>query len=396
MRIDQNSGPGQPEFGDARDGLVTLAIAAGLDYVAKKDGGTTSLTLSIPNGRNTRALHVNPAIARVLIRDGIGDVVFLGEYQAIFDRSTGVIEAFVRSVGRFGSIPRELRHLPGVQAVKKDDSSQSEEAHEFEDVDESALADVDEDVLYNYWKLEVSSAATPLAIEFSPATERLAALARRPYREPNPLVSMEIRGVTIDRHDDLLDLLERYASALFFEIDIRFGVAIILQRESRSPIGGGGYLRRNDESAPLAMPKNRYAKPATDLYFYARSATGMPLLQYLAYYQAIEFFFPSFWNAEVLRRLRQELRDVRFNVDDDGELQRLVNIAKNSGRGGTTERQQLQATISTCVDDASVTDFLKKNMFAGKLLRVKKIIEDVPDINERASGSLIDQISDRV
>lgn len=85
----------------------------------------------------------------------------------------------------------------------------------------------------------------------------------------------------------------------------------------------------------------------------------MPLLQFLAYYQAIEFYFPVYSEHEARRRLRYVLKDPLFDPQSDVALGRLLAVvdARRSGGFGS-ERDQLRATIEECVTESDLESFL--------------------------------------
>ena len=77
----------------------------------------------------------------------------------------------------------------------------------------------------------------------------------------------------------------------------------------------------------------------------------MPLLQFLAFYQAIEYYFPIYSQAEARRKIKNILKDPRFNSGKDSDLGKILTAIKSSGsyRYGD-ERSQLKATIQECID----------------------------------------------
>ncbi|GAB2989182.1 hypothetical protein [Saccharothrix stipae] len=395
-------------FGDARDNFMQYISRRSIKFdvrrVTTEEGESQStLFVDFPNGREVRTVHINAQMADYFLATGLGDIVFLGDYIAYGDRTSGVIEAQIRSAAR-GTSTNDLRLLPGVvladnevlsTASDADGETGGEDPIE-DDVDETDAPVEDQKIGSHNWRLDIISGNSSMGIELSPVSRKFAVLTRSRLNRFRPDVSMKIKGLTLDRHDDLLDLLERYSRALFFEIDLKFNMSLTLTKQVKLRAGGAAFRRRNMSDAPMVMPRNKYAKPAVDLYFYARSATGMPLLQYLAYYQAIEFFFPSFFHSEVIRKLRQELRDPRFNVDDDGELQRLLSIASTSGKGGISERQQLRATLTACVDDDSVESFIRSGPTVKRLFDEKKVIDDAPDLNVKSNSPLVEQVAERV
>jgi hypothetical protein len=52
------------------------------------------------------------------------------------------------------------------------------------------------------------------------------------------------------------------------------------------------------------LPRTTYDHEPMSLYWYARQARGVPLLEFLAYYQCIEFYFPTYAEAEAQKRVR--------------------------------------------------------------------------------------------
>jgi hypothetical protein len=74
----------------------------------------------------------------------------------------------------------------------------------------------------------------------------------------------------------------------------------------------------------------------------------MPLLQFLDYYQSVEFYFPQYWNAELIWRIRRIVSDPRFDTDEDSHINQLVAIsAERGGRGGSSERAGYRVAVNT-------------------------------------------------
>ena len=111
-----------------------------------------------------------------------------------------------------------------------------------------------------------------------------------------------IEGLSISNHDQAVQLLETVADALFFEIDIRFNIPLGLRKVRRPLVRP---LIKSDELSrkPLQFPNCRYDREPASLYWYGRSATGMPLLQFLAFYQAIEYYFPVYSQNEAIKHI---------------------------------------------------------------------------------------------
>jgi hypothetical protein len=123
----------------------------------------------------------------------------------------------------------------------------------------------------------------------------------------------------------------------------------------------------------------------------------MPLLQYLAYYQTLEYYFPFYAHADALKRLRNELRDPRFSIDNDSHLDRILGLAAGSKIGFGNEREQLKDTLRGCLDasqlEASLTatEELKEH-FTGE--RRIQGVRQIAIANRQVD--LRDQVADRI
>ena len=88
----------------------------------------------------------------------------------------------------------------------------------------------------------------------------------------------------------------------------------------------------------------------------------MPLLQFLAFYQVIEFYFPTYSRAEATRKLKSILKDPTFRGDRDADIAKLLSSIQvtRSGAYGD-ERSQLRATLLECTDSDGLREFLESD-----------------------------------
>jgi hypothetical protein len=84
----------------------------------------------------------------------------------------------------------------------------------------------------------------------------------------------------------------------------------------------------------------------------------MPLLQFLAYYQTLEFYFPTYSQAEARQKIRNYLKHPSFRPDRDADLSRILLAARTSGHCYGDERTQLRATVNECVEPGALRAFL--------------------------------------
>ena len=98
------------------------------------------------------------------------------------------------------------------------------------------------------------------------------------------------------------------------------------------------------------------------LYWYARNSTGIPLLQYLAFYQTIEFYFPVYSDIEASRVLKLMLKSPIFNPNSEIDISKVLSAVKSKiGKGFENERSQLKATLGECINVESLKTFIREN-----------------------------------
>jgi hypothetical protein len=199
------------------------------------------------------------------------------------------------------------------------------------------------------------------------------------------------------RYEQALSLLERTSNSLFFQIDLTRNLALSLARDRasfRRRLPGGG----RHAQADLEFPQAEYGEAPISLYWYARSASGMPLLQYLAYYQTIEYHFPIYSQAEAIRKVRNVLKNPAFRKDSDDDVSRILGAVKTGGFLGLgDERSQLRATLLECLDPDELRLFLvvddeRKEFF---LSQAKSLTSQRIPLN-KVGADLRNDIADRI
>jgi hypothetical protein len=279
--------------------------------------GEKYLLVELPAGREKRqrTLWGTEAI-RSFLSVPFEKYVFLRPYEAICSYSDGTIEALLQTLERM-SLETVRRLMLGKGL--------------FQDVEE------DEDI-----DVTLSATEGTAAVALSPTSEALEILSHKAQRSS---LSLKISGVSVGQHDDAVDLLRRIADSLLFQIDTSLGLAFNLTRERTGPTM---YTRRRRAVASLnelQFPTQEYDDAPMSLFWYARSAHGMPLLQFLAYYQVIEFYFPTYYRAEAKRKIRRILKDPTFRADRDADIGRVLS-SLTSGRSTIgDERSMMRATM---------------------------------------------------
>jgi len=337
--------------------------------------------LQLPNGRRRRAITVFPNELQDLLAIGFEHLIVLGDYQAVLDKRNGKIEAQVVGPGPVGraNAGRSLQLLPGVEIIS-DGSTDAVEDETFED-DPGPTANT----IVDNWRLAVENDG--VSIEISPASQEFETLF-------SGGTTVKINGVETSTHDSALEALDRYASAMLFDIDLVYGlpVQIAIRRRGVRP------RRRDRPENPPKFPRNRYAGQALELYQYGRSAAGLPLLEYLAYYQSVEYFFPFFAREQTVNSVRSQLLHPGFDAQSDAALNRLINLAAPAARGGMAEREQLRATVRASMAESDVREFIESlPEYTEHFCSKTQAIKGVGVIQLSGSQSdLRDQAADRI
>lgn len=326
------------EFTALKDQIAKRSSQAKIEYEeVELWEDAPSLWLNLPAGRDKHTVIISTVEeAKALLSFPFEEYVFLGRYYAYCSYKQGFIEAGVTSLN-------QASHTYIFSRLFGPINNRSEE-----EWIQSASIEL---------KREPEEAGQTITI--SPMSQQLLLLAQSSTPQPAQFtLSIKIQGLHITQHDQALHILEKISNTIFFELDVAQGLPLSLWRKRR----GVPLRRRRTRRPPIAelhFPKIEYDNEPVSLYWYARSATGMPLLQFLAYYQAIEFFFPIYSQSEARRRIRNILKTPGFSYHRDADIVKLLSVVKlGVGRGFGDERSQLRATLQECLDANSVREFL--------------------------------------
>ncbi|HTG35632.1 MAG TPA: hypothetical protein VLB76_22145 [Thermoanaerobaculia bacterium] len=356
----------------AKKNLADRCQAAGIAIEEEPfPGEETILRIGMKCGRNIRWLNLWPERIVDILSISFEKYVFLSNLEAVCSYQEGTIEAGIRPITpNLGPASIMYRRLFGLDRPNQEFSVESA-------------------------KLEVTSTQEGLpTIEISAASEVFLRFSR-----PNPRrMTLKLTNCHAATHDSALALLNKVAGSVLFQLDLLTDVPMTLERERRRFAGGRRPRRRTSLAADFQYPKTEFHSAPLSLYWYARSAIDMPLLQFLAFYQVIEFYFPIYSQSEAHRKLKAILKDPTFRGDRDTDIARLL-AAIHISRSGTfgDERSQLRATLMECIDSDALRDFLevdagRKEFFLNKAksLPYKKISLASPTADLRSD------VADRV
>lgn len=345
--------------------------AVGIECVAVTDlDGAAVLRVKLPAGRSHRLLTVRADGADAFLAVPFERYRYLDRYDAIYSCDEGTIEALVRSAGSIGA-PTFLavRRLFGPEPRPGDGSA---------------------------WpaSLTVRGGATDeVGLELGVPSKVARALLGGTRRRN--AFSLTLLGCDFETHDAAEAVLHKYSDALFFQIDAKLDVPLQLGRRRepvrRRPSPGG-------TTEDLTFPRSHYDREPMSLYWYARGATGMPLLQFLAYYQVIEFYLPVYSQEEVRRRLRNVVKDPAFNPHSEREIGRLVEVLTSVGGRNTwgDERSQLRTTVRACVDANAIRGVIGTDELGGYFEKKSKQLADTTLRVSAPDDELVSRAAERI
>lgn len=293
------------------------------------------LRVGMKCGRNTRWLGLwSDDSIQKLLSISFEKYTFLSDLEAICSYTDGTIEAGIRPVGTaFAPTSYLFRHLFGFDRPTEPFDVEAE-------------------------KIVVPAMQEGLPhVEISPASEEFSKLSRSPNRLR---ITLKLSGCHVTTHDAALALLNKAAGSVFFQLDLLTEVPLSIEKERRRFGVGRRQRKPTNQATELQYPKTQFEAAPLSLYWYARSAAGMPLLQFLAFYQVVEFYFPIYSQSEAQRKLKAILKDPTFRGDRDTDIARLlaaIHISRSGAFGD--ERSQLRATLAECTDSDSLRQFIE-------------------------------------
>jgi hypothetical protein len=394
------------QFGDLRDAIIDRARRSGMKVQVTTHCGI-ALQIYLPNGAVDHVVLVTPSKAELLVKSSFEHWTVLGDYLAIYDKSHNMIEAEIIHLSGLSPVVYDLSlmDLPGVSWGPPWQPNLFDEDYSQDEVVETiktALANPHfrEATLINRpWTLPLRSVDGGLTAEISSCSAELLSIDTPDRSEQWQTLGIKLLNQECRNHDEALDRLQCISSALFFEMDLCYNMQLTLARR-RALQAQSHTLKTSDEDTrrPPQMPRVRYRHDAVSLYLHGRSSHSLPLSQFLAYYQAIEYHFPFFVEQDLLKRMKAKLRDPRFDSEKESHLQELLHLTGSGARRALKEeREQLKTTLAACVDETRLVDFLKGDDARWRAISSRSTIKYVPVVNDRNSeSSLIAQLAERI
>jgi hypothetical protein len=377
--FDSSEDNGQDDKHDLLEALRSRCDAAKMTYELSVDPTHPWISINFSAGKETRSLYIaNAQQAKQLLACTFERISYVGDFEAICSYDEGYIEAMLGGLGAGAGLFR-LRELFGVKFAR--------------DLNEGTQHLIRISPPKNHPNIDVTLS---LQANNNPFLSRAFS--------PSRPTTISIRNVEITSNDHAIELLETITNSLLFEIDLRFNIPLTLLRQRRLVGGGMGRIDIKQKllEKPLQFPSTTYDRTALSLYWYGRSAAGLPLLRFLAFYQSLEFYFPTYSQNEAIKQTKKMLKDPRFSIHDDADLARLVNSIQTSRSGSLgDERSQFRSVINGCVDAEALRELLEKDALRSfytdtkhKWKQVSKIKIPVNDAESDLRTSIAERLYD--
>lgn len=353
------------------------------------DGDTverTELFIQIPAERNYKTLIIDSRIDDLdtVLESKFENYRFIKGYEGVYSFEDGIIECEIQS----GELNRTTSFL--TRRLEKAIDEKLIIYKEDEDGDKYVSA-----IEFPSPKEEIKIFLGDSSVEFSilSGMKRESPFFRRKIRNYQ---TIRIVGVKFDSHDEVQTFLTDLSNSIFFQIDLVTNMPVYLsidrdlQREIR--------LRKRvvKEDLKLTAPKYKYSPEAISLYWYARTSASMPLLQYLSYYQILEFYFPQYSYLDAQKKIKNLLKDPTFDSENDNHLAKVLDIVRVTAKGKAfgDEKSQIKATLQYCVDHKELKEYLEENIerkdFFDIQKKSKSLVKNKISFNKSDQEILID------
>jgi hypothetical protein len=223
-------------------------------------------------------------------------------------------------------------------------------------------------------------------------------LAMLNYLGREEALSVRVEGLQITKNVEAAEQLGRVTNSLFFELRRKRDIELFVSRHyevetSLWTMESGRDRRRESE---VSFPKFEYDKQPIELYWHAVSAYKMPLLQYLAYYQILEYYFKKYSVLGAKKEISNCLKDPEFNADDDNDIVKIVTCVTGKLGPHVRENDLLRDTIRECVSEDDVVLELSSEPLKEYFKKEYKLVSQLKVSQENKEVDIRDQLAERI
>ncbi|MFK4035606.1 hypothetical protein ACI2LC_07385 [Nonomuraea wenchangensis] len=195
--------------------------------------------------------------------------------------------------------------------------------------------------------------------------------------------------------EEVLEESEEILHSFLYELNARNGIVFNAIRQSTQEDLFLARRRASRSSVDRArFPIMSIDSEVAKLFNFATQASRNPTLAFLTYYQILEHFLFIMIRRAIIRDIRAELFDRKFDEKKDASIMKLLNIMEQ--RLGKLESKNLRILLHEGVRKELVKEFLEDSTW-GSHFSSKGPIRGVRalSINDR-NVDLLDQVAERV
>jgi hypothetical protein len=223
-------------------------------------------------------------------------------------------------------------------------------------------------------------------------------LAMLNYLRKEETLAVRVEGLQITKNVEAAEQLGRVTNSLFFELRKKRNVNLFVSRYYEVETSGRTtrWKRMSRREPVVGFPKFEYDKQPIELYWHAVSAYKMPLLQYLAYYQILEYYFKKYSVLGAKREISNCLKDPEFNADDDNDIVKIVACVTGKLGPYVRENELLRDTIRECVSEDELALELNSEPLKAYFKKEYKIVSQFKVGQENREMDIRDQLAERI
>lgn len=313
------------------------------------------LKIEIPKARGFTFVNLNEEIAQLAVERNINflDYRYVDGYEAVWSQEHDVVECEVELPQRAFMFERIFRNNEDVSKTKKIHI----DTH-LPDIKVELSEVTDEFLFLNLYKDKGRPRSIMRVDRFD--------------QRKSSYTSLKVTGMNVTNHDKAKEVIEVIFASICFQFDCKTNLPLMLAVERNYSRVKTDQI--STENLELTSVNQKYDSEALSLYWYAQSAIGMPLLQYLALYQVIEFYYSIYSELEAQKKVANTLKDPCFNSHNEKDIARIFSIVK-SASSSRSELSQLESTFKECVDVSLLRDWLKIDNKREEYFRSKNAVK---------------------
>ncbi|MBW8683518.1 hypothetical protein [Chitinophaga rhizophila] len=363
--------------------LLEKFTSAGIEVVEKQRQSQFDDTIrvyhlvKIPCGREFLEIGFRNSVDQsVLLDSKVEHFKYTKVFQAIYSPKFRTIEVEIQPAARYGGpLSFTSKRL-------------------------ARLFEVDFDEELGQFRFELDKSQDDISVSIGTASDEFSILlsGKKPFEIVRRRLTMRIENIDVSKHDKVVEIIEKIGNSVLFKLDLSLNLGFKLAEERD---GRRAFIRGNIDNIEFdkQFPDYEYDAGPMSLYWYAKSAIDMPLLQFLALYQILEFYFPAFSEKKSLNTIRNIIKEPTFNANRDSDIAKIMLTLKTNKNqfGFGSELDQLKSTIQECIlvddlrhfieSDEGITVFYKngsaKKLSAKTINLEHKSYDLVNDICER-------------